>query len=72
MNEELRELLLKPTASVTEVGRICFGLSPKGSYDAVKAGRIPTIVTGGGSERPRKRVPPAMLRKLLGLEAAGK
>jgi hypothetical protein len=69
MNEELRELLSKPTASVPDVGRICFGLTAKGSYAAARIGGIPTIDVGGATRR-RKRVPTATLRKLLGLEAA--
>jgi hypothetical protein len=69
MNEELKTLLSRPTASVPEVGRICFGLSPKGSYDAAKRGDIPTVKVGGGDERPRLKVPTARLRPMLGLES---
>ena len=64
MNEELKALLSKPTASVQEVGRICFELGKNASYGAVKAGHIPTIRIGG-----TYRVPTVALRKLLGIEA---
>ena len=69
MNEELQNLLGKPTASVPDVGRICFGLSRNGSYAAAKIGGIPTIEVGG-SERRRLMVPTAALKKMLGIEAA--
>jgi hypothetical protein len=69
MNEELQNLLSKPTASVPEVGRICFNLSRNGSYAAARSGGIPTIEVGG-SERRRLMVPTAALRKILGIEAA--
>ena len=65
MNEELNALLSKPTASVQEVGRVCFELGKNASYAAVKAGDIPTIKIGG-----TYRVPTVALRKLLGFEAA--
>jgi hypothetical protein len=65
MNEELKALLSKPTASIQEVGRICFELGKGASYAAAKAGHIPTIRVGGGY-----RVPTVALRKLLGIEAA--
>jgi len=63
MNEELRKLLSSPTASVPEVGRVCFGLSRNASYDAARKGDIPTVRIGGGLF-----VPTAPLRKQLGLE----
>jgi hypothetical protein len=50
---------------VPDVGRICFGLSRNGSYDAAKRGDFPTIDVGR-----LKKVPTAALRKLLGIEAA--
>jgi hypothetical protein len=65
MNEELKELLSKPTASVPDVGRICYGLSRNASYDAAKRGEIPTIDVGR-----LKKVPTALLRKKLGLAEA--
>jgi hypothetical protein len=66
MNEELKALLSHPTASIPEVGRICFGLSRNGSYKAAAEGSFPTIKVG----KNKLRVPTANLRKLLGLEAA--
>jgi hypothetical protein len=64
MNKELMELLSQPTASIPDVGRICFGLSRNGSYDAAKRGEIPTIDIGR-----LKKVPTALLRRKLGMEA---
>jgi hypothetical protein len=66
MNEELKSLLSKPTASIPEAGRICFDLGRNGSYAAAANGDIPTIKVG----KRGRRVPTASLRKLLGLEAA--
>jgi hypothetical protein len=43
---ELVQLPEKPTASVADVGRICFGLSRNASYEAAKRGDIPTIKIG--------------------------
>jgi hypothetical protein len=63
MNKELKELLSFPTASVPDVGRICYGLSRGGSYDAAARGDIPTIKLGR-----IMRVPTAPLRRQLGLE----
>ncbi|WFU68597.1 DNA-binding protein [Bradyrhizobium sp. CB2312] len=65
MNKELQELLSSPTADVPDVGRICYGLSRNGSYDAAKRGDIPTIKVGR-----LLKVPTAALRKQLGLEVA--
>jgi len=65
MNEELRTLLSRPTASVPDVGRVCYGLCRNASYKAAKAGDIPTLKIGGSV-----LVPTAALRKQLGLEAA--
>jgi hypothetical protein len=65
MNEELKTLLSKPTATVPDVGRVCFGLSRNGAYAAAKSGGIPTIKVGS-----QYFVPTAALRKQLGLEAA--
>jgi hypothetical protein len=48
------------TLSIPEAGRLYFGLSRNGSYDAAKRGDIPTIVVG------RKfRVPKAAMERLL-------
>jgi hypothetical protein len=65
MNEELRNLLSHPTASVPDVGRICYGLSRNGSYDAADRGEIPTIKIGR-----LLKVPTSTLRAKLGLEVA--
>ena len=65
MNEELRTLLSRPTASVPDVGRVCYGLCRNASYSAAKKGDIPTIKIGGSV-----LVPTSALRKQLGIEAA--
>jgi hypothetical protein len=65
MTPELQKLLSKPTASVTEVGRVCFGLSRNASYEAAKRGEIPTIKMGR-----LLKVPTMPLRRQLGLELA--
>ena len=65
MNKELQELLSAPTADVPDVGRVCFGLSRNGSYDAAKRGDFPTIKVGR-----LLKVPTASLRRQLGLEVA--
>lgn len=65
MNEELRALLAHPTASVPDVGRVCFGLCRNASYDAAKRGDFPTIGIGR-----LLKVPTSSLRKQLGIEAA--
>jgi hypothetical protein len=65
MNEELKMLLSKPTATVPDVGRVCYGLCRNASYAAAKKGDIPTVKIGGGLF-----VPTAALRKQLGIEAA--
>ena len=65
MNEELKKLLSQPTASIPDVGRICFGVSRNSAYALARAGTIPTI-----NLSPKvKRVPTAALRKMLGIEA---
>lgn len=64
MNEELRDLLSKPTASVQDVGRICFGLAKNAAYEAAKRGDFKTIKLGN-----RIAVPTAPLRKQLCLDA---
>ncbi len=65
LNEELRNLLSTPTADVPDVGRVCFGLSRNGSYQAAKRGDFPTIKVGR-----LLKVPTAPLRRQLGLEVA--
>ena len=65
MNKELEMLLSAPTADVPDVGRVCFGLSRNGSYDAAKRGDFPTIKVGR-----LLKVPTASLRRQLGLEVA--
>ena len=65
MNEELQKLLSKPTASVPDVGRICFELSRNGAYAAAARGEIPTIKVGR-----LLKVPTSALRRQLGLEGA--
>jgi hypothetical protein len=65
MNDELEALLSHPTASVPDVGRVCYGLSRNGSYNAAKRGEIPTIEIGR-----LLKVPTSALRTKLGLEAA--
>jgi hypothetical protein len=66
MNEELKNLLSQPTASIPDVGRICFGLSRNGSYTAAAEGSFPTIKVG----KKNLRVPTAPLRQMLGIAAA--
>ncbi len=63
LNEELEALLSRPTADVPDVGRICYGLSRNGSYDAVRRGEIETIRVGR-----LLKVPTAPLRKKLGID----
>jgi len=46
MSRELTQLLEKATASVPDVGRVCFGLSRNASYEAARRGDIPTIRIG--------------------------
>ena len=63
LNEELEALLSKPTASVPDVGRICYGLSRNGSYEAAARGEIETIQVGR-----LLKAPTAPLRKKLGID----
>ena len=63
MNPELEELLKKPTASVEEVGRVCFGLSRNGSYEAARRGDFATLRVGR-----LLKVPTMPLRRQLGLD----
>jgi hypothetical protein len=64
MSKELAQLLGKPTASVADGGRICFGLSRNASYEAARRGDIPTIKIGR-----LYRVPTAWVRSKV-VEAA--
>jgi hypothetical protein len=63
MNQELQELLSRPTADVDDVGRVCFGLSRNGSYEAAKRGDFATIRVGR-----LLKVPTAPLKRQLGIE----
>jgi hypothetical protein len=63
---EVEKLLSQPTASVADVGRVCYGLSRNGSYNAARRGEIPTIRIGR-----LLKVPTAALRRQLGLEGVG-
>jgi hypothetical protein len=65
MNDDLKELLSHPTATVPDVGRICYGLSRNGSYNAADRGEIPTIKIGR-----LLKVPTSTLRAKLGLGEA--
>jgi hypothetical protein len=65
MNEELRELLAKPTANVPDVGRVCFGLGRIASYEAARRGDFPTVKIGR-----LVKVPTAALRSILKLPEA--
>ncbi len=64
MATELENLLSKPTASVPDVGRICFGLNTNAAYLAAKRGDFPTIRIG-----KLIKVPTAPLRTMLGIDA---
>jgi hypothetical protein len=65
MTEELRNMLSKPTTTVEEAGRLCYGLCRNSAYTAAAKGEIPTIRIGR-----LLKVPTAALRAKLGLEAA--
>lgn len=64
MNDEMKQLLSKPVITVVEAGKI-YGMCRNAAYAAATNGDIPTIRIG-----KLLRVPTAMLRKQLGLEAA--
>jgi hypothetical protein len=64
MNEEVRDLFSRPTASIPDTGRICFGLSRNGSYAAANAGNLGDIIEVG----KLRKVVTSSLRKKLGLE----
>ncbi|MDX1247096.1 DNA-binding protein [Sinorhizobium medicae] len=58
----LDEALSRPTLPVPDAGRVFYGLSRNGSYEAAKRGDIPTIKIG------RKiMVPVALIADRLGL-----
>ena len=65
MNEELRNMLSRPTTTVEEAGRLCYGLCRNTAYAAAARGEIPTIRIGR-----LLKVPTSALRAKLGLEAA--
>jgi hypothetical protein len=65
MNDELKKLLSSPTANIEDVGRLCYGLSRNGSYDAAKRGDIPTLKIGR-----LLKVPTSALRAKLELDDA--
>jgi excisionase family DNA binding protein len=64
MNEEMKKLLSNPTMTISEAGKV-FGMCRNKAYAAAAKGEIPTIKFGGSL-----RVPTAVVRKQLGLEAA--
>jgi hypothetical protein len=63
MNDELRDLLSRPTASVPKVGEVCFGLARNAAYAAALRGDFPT-------KRIGKRIVAltAPLPKILGMD----
>jgi excisionase family DNA binding protein len=64
MNEEMKKLLSNPTMTVSEAGKV-FGMCRNTAYAAAAKGEIPTIKIGRSL-----KVPTALVRKQLGLEAA--
>lgn len=62
MNDEIKEILARPTCSVAEFGRIV-GLSKNPAYDAVNRGDVSSIRFGG-----RIRVVTAPLKARLELD----
>lgn len=60
----LDEALKKPTISVPDAGKLFFGLSRNGAYEAARKGDIATMRVGG-----RIVVPVAPLAAKLGLQA---
>lgn len=60
----LEEALSRPTISVTDAGKLFYGLGRNAAYNAAKAGEIPTIKIGG-----RIMVPVIPLAEKLGLRA---
>jgi hypothetical protein len=64
MNEEMKQLLSKPVLTVAEAGKV-YGMCRNAAYAAAGKGDIPTIRIG-----KLLKVPTAVLRKQLGMEAA--
>lgn len=60
----LEEALSRPTISVTDAGKLFYGLARNAAYNAAKAGDIPTIKIGG-----RIMVPVVPLAEKLGLRS---
>lgn len=60
----LDEALSRPTISVPEAGKLFFGLSRNGAYEAARRGDFDTVKVGG-----KVRVPVAPLAQKLGLQA---
>lgn len=58
------EALRQPTISVTDAGKLFFGLARNAAYSAAKRGDIPTVKIGG-----RIMVPVVPLAAKLGLTA---
>jgi hypothetical protein len=61
----LDEILSEPTVSVPVAGSL-FGLGNDAAYRAATAGTLPGVITIGRN----KRVSSAVLRRVLGLDAA--
>lgn len=59
----LNEALSRATISVPDAGRLFFGLSKNGAYDAAKAGHIPTVRIGG-----KICVPVVSVAEMVGLK----
>jgi len=64
MDEEIQNLLCRPTLSVENAARV-LGIGRNLAYEAVRRGEIQSIAVG-----KRRVVPTAPLRRQLGLEAA--
>jgi hypothetical protein len=62
MNDEIKEILARPTCSVAEFGRVV-GLSKNPAYNAVHRGDVPSLRFGG-----RIRVVTAPLKASLELD----
>jgi hypothetical protein len=62
MDDWLKDVLSRPTASIQEASRAC-GYGKNAGYDAVENGTMPTIDLG----TRKKRVPTSWLRQKLGL-----
>jgi hypothetical protein len=64
MDEEVMNLLSKPTASVQDFGRVIFKLSKNASYCAAHAGQFGELIRTGRL----LHVPTAPWRRKLGLD----